>query len=96
MCITVLLSLFPIAGLMIERYLNDTIANARKPIQERMVKANLIEKFLKDKGILPNQPPVIRRDTLPDPSEIPSDDPNAPAPRSEARLLSSGIEQKKR
>jgi penicillin-binding protein 2 len=32
----------PIAGLMIEKYLNDTIAASRKPLEERMMKANLI------------------------------------------------------
>lgn len=39
----------PIAGLMIERFLNDTIADNRKYIEERMVNANLIDKFLKNK-----------------------------------------------
>jgi penicillin-binding protein 2 len=34
----------PIAGLMIERYINDTIATARLPVQERMVNADLIHK----------------------------------------------------
>ena len=32
----------PIASLMIEKYLHDTISNARKPMQERMEKANLM------------------------------------------------------
>jgi penicillin-binding protein 2 len=32
----------PIAGLMIEKYLNDTIAANRKPVEERMINANLI------------------------------------------------------
>lgn len=32
----------PIAGLMIEKYLKDTIAADRKPIEERMMNANLI------------------------------------------------------
>ena len=32
----------PIASLMIEKYLNDTIAADRKPLEERMIKANLI------------------------------------------------------
>ncbi len=32
----------PIAGLMIEKYLNDTIATDRKPLEERMIKASLI------------------------------------------------------
>lgn len=85
----------PIAGLMIERYLNDTIASARKHIEERMVKANLIEKFLKDKGILPDQPPVPQRDSLPDPADIPTDEPQpALPPRSEARLPSAATVQK--
>ncbi|WP_167612862.1 penicillin-binding protein 2 [Maribellus sediminis] len=33
----------PIAGLMIEKYLNDTIANNRKWIEERMMDANLLD-----------------------------------------------------
>jgi penicillin-binding protein 2 len=32
----------PIASLMIEKYLNDTIAANRKPLEDRMIKANLI------------------------------------------------------
>jgi penicillin-binding protein 2 len=32
----------PIASLMIEKYLNDTIATKRKPLEERMFKANVI------------------------------------------------------
>ncbi len=32
----------PIASLMIEQYLRDSISNARKPMQERMEKANLL------------------------------------------------------
>ncbi len=65
----------PIAGLMLERYLNDTIATARKPIEERMKNANLIEKVLKNRAeakIIATKPPP-KRDTLPDPSEVPDE-----------------------
>lgn len=67
----------PIAGLMIEKYLNDTVATDRKPIEERMVKANLIDKFLKNKvaAIAGARRPATRRDSLPNPQEVPSDVP---------------------
>jgi penicillin-binding protein 2 len=32
----------PIASLLIEKYLNDTIATARKPLEEKMIKGNVI------------------------------------------------------
>lgn len=32
----------PISSLMIEKYLNDTISNKRKPLEERMISTNLI------------------------------------------------------
>ena len=35
----------PIASLLIEKYLKDTIASNRKAIEEKMVKANLINKY---------------------------------------------------
>lgn len=35
----------PVASLMIEKYLNDTIANSRIGIQEKMFKANVIPKY---------------------------------------------------
>ncbi|MBA3649327.1 MAG: penicillin-binding protein 2 [Chitinophagales bacterium] len=33
----------PIASLMIEKYLNDTISASRKPVEQRMIEANLIK-----------------------------------------------------
>ena len=36
----------PIASLLIEKYLNDTIAAKRKPIEEKMINANLINKYV--------------------------------------------------
>jgi penicillin-binding protein 2 len=66
----------PIAGLMIERFINDTIATERKPVEERMVKANLIDKFLANKEKSKN--PVVapaKRDTVPNPDDVPSDVP---------------------
>lgn len=35
----------PIASLMIEKYLRDTIAAKRKPLEERMIKGNVISKY---------------------------------------------------
>jgi len=67
----------PIASLMIEKYLTDTISSARKPIEERMAKANLIEKFLKNKAEAKIQAakPAPPRDTLPNPKDVPNDVP---------------------
>lgn len=64
----------PIAGLMIEKFMNDTIATARKPVEERMVNANLIGKY---RPIFQAALPLSPRpgDALPDPAEIPSDVP---------------------
>jgi penicillin-binding protein 2 len=36
----------PIASLMIEKYLRDSITQVRKPIEEKMMKANLINKYV--------------------------------------------------
>ena len=67
----------PIAGLMIEKLLNDTIATDRIPVQDRMTKANLIEKFLKNKAEarIQSGAPQPKRDSLPDPKQVPSDVP---------------------
>jgi len=37
----------PISSLMIEKYLNDTIAESRKPLEQQMIDANLVEGLLK-------------------------------------------------
>jgi penicillin-binding protein 2 len=65
----------PIAGLMIERYLNDTISANRKHIEERMASANLIDKFLASKETARQQAktPAPKRDTIPNPEDLPSD-----------------------
>jgi penicillin-binding protein 2 len=69
----------PIASLMIERYLTDTIAPSRKPMEDKMVSANLISKLLKNaekeriQSIKPPPPP----DSLPNPKDVPSDVPEA-------------------
>ena len=68
----------PIASLMIEKYMHDSIATRRKPVEERMAKANLIEKFLATlpaPAVRPKTPPPPARDSLPDPKDIPSDVP---------------------
>ncbi len=65
----------PIASLMIEKYLNDTISAQRKHLEERMMKANLVEKYLQGRrqAVLKPSP----RPTTPPPSEpdIPTDEP---------------------
>jgi penicillin-binding protein 2 len=51
----------PIASLMVEKYLNDTIAKKRKAIEERMFKAKLIKDM--EVGI-PKTPEQLRQDSL--------------------------------
>ncbi|MDX2134976.1 MAG: penicillin-binding protein 2 [Saprospiraceae bacterium] len=63
----------PIASLVIEKYINRSIAPHRIPLEERMVKANLIEKRL-PVAETPAPANPVRRDTLPD-EDIPSDVP---------------------
>jgi len=67
----------PIAGLMIEHFLNDTISTARKPIEDRMAAANLIEKFLanKETAKVKLKAPAPKRDSLPNPEDVPTDQP---------------------
>lgn len=69
----------PIAGLMIEKFLHDTIATDRKALEEKMAKSNLIQKFLENKVKkhleTAAKPLAPRRDSLPDPKEVPSDVP---------------------
>ena len=71
----------PIAGLMIEKYLNDTIAPDRKKVEERMLKADLFvkhpdyNKMLEKMEAAKRNPVVPRQEDLPDPNAIPSDVP---------------------
>ncbi|MBK8557676.1 MAG: penicillin-binding protein 2 [Lewinellaceae bacterium] len=68
----------PIASLMIEKYLNRSIRPERLPMEERMFKANLIDKYLANHPVARIQPErtaPVRKDTLPKPEEIPSDAP---------------------
>ena len=51
----------PIASLMVEKYLNDTIAKKRIPLQERMFKAKLIKDM--EVGI-PKTPEQLRQDSM--------------------------------
>lgn len=74
----------PIASLMIEKYLNDTIAVERKPLEERMLKANLVEKYLQNRrqaalkpSTRPNAP------ALPSPN-IPTGEPSGQTPATTA------------
>ena len=57
--------------------MNDTIATDRLPVQEKMTKANLIDKFLKNKAEakIRATAPAPKRDSLPDPQQVPSDVP---------------------
>ena len=52
----------PIASLMVEKYLHDTIATKRIPLQERMFKARIISDDL-EVGI-PKTPQQLRQDSL--------------------------------
>ncbi|HMV14041.1 MAG TPA: penicillin-binding protein 2 [Chitinophagales bacterium] len=52
----------PIASLMVEKYLNDTIAKKRIPLQERMFKARIINEEM-EVGV-PKTPEQIRQDSL--------------------------------
>lgn len=65
----------PIAGLMIEKYINDTISTARLPVQERMVTADLIHKGIKPKTTVQA---AKRKPT--DTEEVPSDNPPEKSP----------------
>jgi len=72
----------PIAGLMIEKMLNDTIATARIPIEERMINADLTSKILANRAQEKIQAklPKPKPDSLPDPEKIPTEVPDAIPP----------------
>ncbi|OQY93417.1 MAG: penicillin-binding protein 2 [Sphingobacteriales bacterium UTBCD1] len=54
----------PIAGLMIEKYMNDTIAANRKPLEERMMNANLIPPYMQREIKTRDSLQKIRKDSL--------------------------------
>jgi penicillin-binding protein 2 len=66
----------PIASLMIEHFLNDTIATDRKPLEEKMAKANLVDKYIanKESAKIRAKAPAPRRDSLPNPDDTPLDE----------------------
>jgi penicillin-binding protein 2 len=68
----------PIASLMIEKYLKGDISPERLKMEERMVAANLIGKFLKNKEQenIHASMPAAPRDSLPKPEDVPSDVPD--------------------
>jgi len=77
----------PIAGLMIEKYINDSIVTARLPIEERMKKANLTDKYLADKIVAGAEIQAPKAKATPDageplqnPDDVPSDVPDTPLP----------------
>ncbi|MBL7806882.1 MAG: penicillin-binding protein 2 [Saprospiraceae bacterium] len=72
----------PIAGLMIEKMLNDTIAADRIAIEERMIKADLTSKILANRAQEKIQAklPKPKPDSLPDPAKIPTEIPDAVKP----------------
>ncbi len=56
----------PIASLMIEKYLNRKIAPERKALEERMTRANIIDKYLASRKVAVSRPlPQPSRDSLP-------------------------------
>ncbi|MEZ4967909.1 MAG: penicillin-binding protein 2 [Saprospiraceae bacterium] len=65
----------PIAGLMIEKLLNDTISAARLPLEERMINANLISRYKKPTPVQVQVKPRSGQEP-PDPNDIPSDVPD--------------------
>ncbi len=70
----------PIASLMIEKYLNDTIADSRKYLEERMLNANLVEKYLQNRrqaALKPQTRPTAP--ALPSPN-VPTDEPPGQTP----------------
>lgn len=54
----------PISGLMIEKYLNDTIAANRKPLEERMMNANLIPSYMAREIKVKDSLRKVRKDSL--------------------------------
>jgi len=80
----------PIAGLMIEKMLNDTIATDRIPIEERMINADLTSKILANRAQEKIQAklPKPKPDSLPDPEKIPTEVPDAITPEdNKSKLL---------
>ena len=71
----------PIASLMIEKYLNDSIVADRLPMEERMVKANLIDKYLDNirRAAARVEKANAVPDQLPAPN-IPTDEPEGKSP----------------
>lgn len=71
----------PIASLMIEKYLNDTIAAARLPMEERMINGNLIDKYLENirRAAEREEKANQTRDQLPSPN-VPTDEPAGKTP----------------
>lgn len=67
----------PIASLMIEKYLRGSILPERKHMEERMINANLINKYLENKRVaaIKESLPPTPRDTLPRPEEVTDDAP---------------------
>lgn len=72
----------PIAGLMIEKMLNDTISADRLAIEERMVNADLTSKILANRAQEKIQAklPKPKPDSLPDPAKLPTEVPDAVKP----------------
>ena len=73
----------PIAGLMIEKMLNDTISTARLPIEERMINADLTSKILANRAQekIMAKLPKPKPDSLPDPARLPTELPEGVNPK---------------
>lgn len=70
----------PIVSLMIEKYLNDTIAADRKPMEERMRTANLTDKYLENiRRAAAKVEPKKPAPALPSPN-VPTDEPTGKTP----------------
>lgn len=65
----------PIVGLMIEKYINDTIAASRKPLEERMTNTNLIPPLMKQE--------MRKKDSLKASRENEKEEKSAPVPVNE-------------
>ena len=70
----------PIASLMIEKYLNDTIATDRKYLEERMFNSNLTDKYLENiRRAAAKVEKPMPAPALPSPN-VPSDEPTGKTP----------------
>ncbi|HNM27894.1 MAG TPA: penicillin-binding transpeptidase domain-containing protein, partial [Saprospiraceae bacterium] len=84
----------PIASLMIEKYLKDSISTERLPMQERMEKSNLIDEYLANirRAAARIEKADKKPDSLPSP-DVPTDEPE---PKSPGVTSTTSTERRKR